>query len=79
MLKIARVMTDNVKSCTADMNLAAVTQLLWEHDCGVIAASAHAGSPKRDQIVDTLGHLCAHVHDPPPTDAGRLIWFLRPA
>jgi CBS-domain-containing membrane protein len=152
MMKIANVMTDNVKSCTADMNLAAVTQLLWEHDCGVIpvvnersevigiltdrdicialgtrnqaastltagdvmsrdvltcapeddcadvlqmmarrrirrtpvaaiggvlkgivslndlvvgAASAHAGSPTRDQIVDTLSQLCAHVHDHP--------------
>ena len=151
-MKVAEVMTTNVKSCTADTNLAAVTQLMWENDCGVVpvvneraevvgiltdrdicialgtrnqaastlsagdvmsrqlascapeddcaevlqtmarrrvrrlpvlaiggvlvgivslndlalkVTSPHAGSPTREQIVDTLDALCAHVHEHP--------------
>lgn len=151
-MKVADVMTSHVKRCTADTNLAAVTQLLWENDCGVVpvvnercevigiltdrdicialgtrnqpastltagavmsrdvvtcapeddctevlqamarrqvrrlpvvaiggvlkgivslddlvvmASNVHAGSPTPDQVVDTLNHVCTHLHDHP--------------
>jgi CBS domain-containing protein len=151
-MMIADVMTSNVKSCTPETNLAALTQLLWENDCGVVpvvneryvvigiltdrdicialgtrnqaastltvgavmsrdvvtcapdddcgdvlqtmarrrvrrvpvtaiggvlngivslddlavtASNVHTGSPTPEQIVDTLNHLCAPLHDHP--------------
>lgn len=74
-MKIADVMISHVKSCTAETNLAAVTQLLRHQrraegiisldDLAVTASNVHTGSPTPEQIVDTLNHLCAPLHDHP--------------
>jgi CBS domain-containing protein len=53
-MKIVDVMTSHVKSCTAETNLAAVTQLLWENDCGVV--------PVVNERFEVIGILTLHDH-----------------
>jgi CBS domain-containing protein len=35
-MKASRIMTEPVRSCGPDTNLASVVQTMWEHDCGVV-------------------------------------------
>ncbi len=35
-MNASELMTSNVQSCTVDDNLQRATQIMWEHDCGVV-------------------------------------------
>jgi CBS domain-containing protein len=35
-MKVAELMTSGAKSCGPQTNLAAITQIMWEDDCGVV-------------------------------------------
>lgn len=35
-MKVQEIMTQEVRSCRADMNLAEATELMWTNDCGVL-------------------------------------------
>jgi CBS domain-containing protein len=35
-MKVQEVMTENVKACFPDTNLAAAAELMWEGDCGIL-------------------------------------------
>jgi CBS domain-containing protein len=39
-MKVHEVMTEDVKSCRPDTNLAAAAALMWENDCGVLPVVA---------------------------------------
>jgi CBS domain-containing protein len=35
-MKVSRIMTQPVRSCGPDTNIASVVQTMWQHDCGVV-------------------------------------------
>ncbi len=39
-MKVQDVMTEQVKSCWPDTNLAAAAAMMWENDCGVLPVVA---------------------------------------
>lgn len=42
-MKVQDVMTEQVKSCWPDTNLAAAAAMMWENDCGVLPVVADGG------------------------------------
>jgi CBS domain-containing protein len=42
-MKVQDVMSENVKTCTPDTDLAAVAAIMWEGDCGVLPVVADGG------------------------------------
>lgn len=43
-MKVQEVMTQDVKACFPDTNLAAAAMLMWENDCGVLPVVVNGGS-----------------------------------
>jgi CBS domain-containing protein len=44
-MKVQDVMTENVKACFPDTNLAAAAALMWDADCGVLPVVVDGGIP----------------------------------
>jgi CBS domain-containing protein len=44
-MKVEEVMTEDVKVCFPDTNLAAATALMWEGDCGILPVVADGNTP----------------------------------
>jgi CBS domain-containing protein len=44
-MKVQEVMTEDVKTCSPDTNLAAATALMWEYDCGALPVVANGKTP----------------------------------
>jgi CBS domain-containing protein len=42
-MKVRQIMTTDVAACRPDTNLAAVAQLMWDHDCGFVPVIDAAG------------------------------------
>jgi CBS domain-containing protein len=43
-MKVQEVMTQDVKACFPDTNLAAAAVLMWENDCGILPVVANGGN-----------------------------------
>jgi CBS domain-containing protein len=43
-MKVQEVMTQDVKACFPDTNLAAAAVLMWENDCGVLPVVVNSGN-----------------------------------
>jgi CBS domain-containing protein len=43
-MKVQEVMTQDVKACFPDTNLAAAVVLMWENDCGVLPVVVNSGN-----------------------------------
>jgi len=43
-MKVRDVMTADVQACQPDTDLAAVTKLMWDHDCGFVPVVDRAGT-----------------------------------
>jgi len=43
-MQIKKIMTTGVAACRADTNLAVVTKLMWDHDCGFVPVVDAAGT-----------------------------------
>ena len=44
-MKVQEVMTEDVKSCFPDTNLATAAALMWQNDCGVLPVVVDGGNP----------------------------------
>jgi CBS domain-containing protein len=44
-MKVQEVMTEDVKACSPDTNLAAATALMWENDCGALPVVVDGKTP----------------------------------
>ena len=44
-MKVQEVMTQDVKSCFPDTNLATAAALMWQNDCGVLPVVVNGGNP----------------------------------
>lgn len=44
-MNVNEIMTADVKTCSAESNLEAVAQLMWEYDCGAIPVVNQKGKP----------------------------------
>jgi CBS domain-containing protein len=43
-MKVREIMTSDVKSCSADTNLATAAEIMWKHDCGAVPVTDGGGS-----------------------------------